>query len=76
MHRWQFTVLLLLSTFALAATPAEEPVALQGFSANAAQAERGWEGKFRSIPSPDNLRDYMKRLSARPHHVGSPYESG
>jgi N-acetylated-alpha-linked acidic dipeptidase len=74
MHRWQFTVLLLLSTFALSARPAEEPVALQGFSANAAQAERGWEGKFRSIPSPDNLRDYMKRLSARPHHVGSPYD--
>jgi N-acetylated-alpha-linked acidic dipeptidase len=74
MHRWQFTVLLLLSTFALSATPAEEPVALQGFSANAAQAEREWEGKFRSIPSPDNLRDYMKRLSARPHHVGSPYD--
>ena len=32
------------------------------------------EGRFRSIPSPDNLRDYMKRLSARPHHVGSPYD--
>jgi N-acetylated-alpha-linked acidic dipeptidase len=74
MHRWQLTALLLLSTLALAAAPAEEPVALQGFSAKAAQAERGWEGKFRAIPSPDNLRDYMKRLSARPHHVGSPYD--
>ena len=74
MHRWQFTVLLLLSTLALSAAPAEEPVSLQGFSSNAARAEREWEGKFRSIPSPDNLRDYMKRLSARPHHVGSPYD--
>jgi N-acetylated-alpha-linked acidic dipeptidase len=74
MHRWQFTLLLLLSTLALSAAPAEEPVSLQGFSSNAAQAERDWEGKFRSIPSPDNLRDYMKRLSARPHHVGSPYD--
>jgi N-acetylated-alpha-linked acidic dipeptidase len=64
----------LLSTLALSAAPAEEPVSLQGFSSNAAQAERDWEGKFRSIPSPDNLRDYMKRLSARPHHVGSPYD--
>jgi len=58
----------------LAAAPAEEPVPLQGFSSNAARAEREWEGKFRAVPSPDNLRDYMKRLSARPHHVGSPYD--
>ena len=33
-----------------------------------------WEQKFRAIPSPQNLRDYMQRLSARPHHVGSPYD--
>jgi N-acetylated-alpha-linked acidic dipeptidase len=74
MHRWHLTVILLLSTLTLAAAPAEEPVPLQGFSSNAARAQREWEGKFRSIPSPDNLRDYMKRLSARPHHVGSPYD--
>jgi len=74
MHRWQFTVLLLLSVLALGAAPAEEPGSLQGFSSTAARAEREWEGKFRAIPSPDNLRDYMKRLSARPHHVGSPYD--
>jgi N-acetylated-alpha-linked acidic dipeptidase len=33
-----------------------------------------WEEKFRAIPSQQNLRDYMQRLSARPHHVGSPYD--
>ncbi|HML16202.1 MAG TPA: transferrin receptor-like dimerization domain-containing protein [Bryobacteraceae bacterium] len=33
-----------------------------------------WEEKFRAIPSPQNERDYMQRLSARPHHVGSPYD--
>jgi N-acetylated-alpha-linked acidic dipeptidase len=74
MHRWHLTVLALLSVLALSAAPAKEPESLQGFSANASQTERQWEGKFRSIPSPDNLRDYMKRLSARPHHVGSPYD--
>ena len=35
---------------------------------------RLWEEKFRSIPNRQNLRDYMQRLSARPHHVGSPYD--
>src|SRR5277367_2983994 len=33
-----------------------------------------WEQKFRGIPDPHKLRDYMQRLSARPHHVGSPYD--
>src|SRR5438874_2186010 len=28
----------------------------------------------RAIASPDSLREYMRRLSARPHHVGSPYD--
>jgi len=33
-----------------------------------------WEEKFRSIPDPQRQRAYMQRLSARPHHVGSPYD--
>lgn len=45
-----------------------------GFSDDAARVEREWETKFKAIPKPDNLREYMKRLSARPHHVGSPYD--
>jgi N-acetylated-alpha-linked acidic dipeptidase len=47
---------------------------LRGFTAETAKAEREWEAKFRAIPSPDSLRAYMRRLSARPHHVGSPYD--
>ncbi len=37
-------------------------------------ADSSWEEKFRAIPDPKNLRDYMQRLSARPHHVGSAYD--
>jgi N-acetylated-alpha-linked acidic dipeptidase len=33
-----------------------------------------WEAKFRAIPSAERQRDYMDRLAARPHHVGSPYD--
>jgi N-acetylated-alpha-linked acidic dipeptidase len=33
-----------------------------------------WEAKFRAIPDPANLREYVRRLSARPHHLGSPYD--
>src|SRR3989442_14704454 len=50
----------------------EQPIF--GYSAESSRAERQWEEKLRSIPSPDNLRAYMQRLSAHPHHVGSPYD--
>ena len=33
-----------------------------------------WEAKFRAIPQPANIKEYMRRLSARPHHLGSPYD--
>jgi N-acetylated-alpha-linked acidic dipeptidase len=55
------------------ATPADPPI-LRGFSAESDRAERDWESKFRAIPDTSNLRQYMQRLSARPHHVGSPYD--
>jgi N-acetylated-alpha-linked acidic dipeptidase len=48
--------------------------ALVGYSPRASLSEREWEAKFRAIPDPANLREYMRRLSARPHHVGSPYD--
>ncbi len=35
---------------------------------------RPWDAAFRQIPSTANIGDYMRRLSARPHHVGSPYD--
>ena len=47
---------------------------LFGFTAATSHTERDWENKFRAIPDAKNLRDYMQKLSARPHHVGSPYD--
>jgi len=38
------------------------------------QTQRGWEEKFCASPKPENLREYMKKLSARPHHLGSAYD--
>lgn len=51
-----------------------EDQALSGYSAETSRNERQWEEKFRELPSPDNLRSAMQHLSARPHHVGSPYD--
>ncbi|MBV9760704.1 MAG: M28 family peptidase [Acidobacteriaceae bacterium] len=47
---------------------------LDGYTPASSRAERDWETKFRAIPSPENQREYMRRLTAHPHHVGSPYD--
>jgi N-acetylated-alpha-linked acidic dipeptidase len=33
-----------------------------------------WEAAFRALPVAINIRGYDERMSARPHHVGSPYD--
>jgi len=33
-----------------------------------------WENKMRGVPKAEFLREYMKRLSGEPHHVGSAYD--
>ena len=72
-------ILLVLVVAGLAAGPwlagglSDEPT-LVGFSAESSRAERQWEEKFKAIPNPQLMRDYMRRLSARPHNVGSPYD--
>src|SRR5881396_2882980 len=69
------SVLVLTAGLLLAATPASPPGdTLRGFTLESSKAERDWETKFRAVPSTDSLRSYMRRLSARPHHVGSPYD--
>src|SRR5580658_3070936 len=62
----------LLAAGALA--PAADAPPLRGYASESARAEHDWEVRFRAMPSPQNLHDYMQRLSARPHHVGSPYD--
>src|SRR5205823_5180458 len=53
---------------------AEDEQPLYGFAAASSRVEGEWETKFRSLPNTQVLRDTMQRLSARPHHVGSPYD--
>jgi len=76
------TALILLPLLLVSTTPglaqeaaSEKEIApLAGYSATDSASERDWETKFRALPSTDNLREDMRRLSARPHNVGSPYD--
>ncbi|HUK22558.1 MAG TPA: transferrin receptor-like dimerization domain-containing protein [Gemmatimonadales bacterium] len=56
----------------LAQTPA--PAAFRGYSSGTARAEAEWETRFRDRIVPDTMRETMRHLSARPHHLGSPYD--
>ena len=70
------TVSILVLMLAAAATPQrpQRSGEMQGYSADAARVQRDWEQKFRAIPLPANMKQYMQRLAARPHHVGSDYD--
>src|SRR6476660_6683208 len=61
--------LLVLACAATVSTQAPPPI--RGFFGDSATAERDVEKKFQAIPSPDNLREYMRTTSGEPHHAGS-----
>ena len=65
--------LLLIAAASLALTPAPVAPELRGFLPQNAQAQRELEARFRAMPDPVRLREAMRVLSARPHHIGSPY---
>ncbi|MCZ6508095.1 MAG: M28 family metallopeptidase, partial [Acidobacteria bacterium] len=57
-----------------AAGPATaESGALLGFGSASAASQRALEARFDAELRVDNLGEWMELLSARPHHVGSPY---
>ena len=69
-------VSLMLATLSQAESMITVPTdaAILGYSTAAAAEQRGWERSFRQGVSADAIRENMRRLSARPHHVGSPYD--
>src|SRR5258708_39601081 len=73
MKRLCFALLLCLTTM-LSLSAANDDDTLYGFTTAGSRVERDWETKFRALPDPKIMRDSMQRLSARPHHVGSPYD--
>jgi N-acetylated-alpha-linked acidic dipeptidase len=69
-----FVITQLLSAQSESEKKTAEDSHLLGYSAQTSQQQKDWEKKFRDGIVPDNIRENMRRLSARPHHVGSPYD--
>ena len=56
------------------AAGAQTSPTIAGYSKASAASEIALEKKFQDGIVPGNIRENMRRLSARPHHVGSPYQ--
>src|SRR6202453_3304804 len=77
-----YILLFAFTQFAVAQTPPEQNSGssasaqgqLLGYTAKTSAAERDWEKRFQDGIVAANIRENDRRLSARPHHVGSPYD--
>lgn len=69
-----FSFILLSGAIILAQTGNVPSQTLLGFSQENSSKQKQLESRFDAGLKAENLRQWMKRLSARPHHVGSPYD--
>jgi N-acetylated-alpha-linked acidic dipeptidase len=65
---------LLLATLPLSAQPAPPAPAPPILGFKDAAKQHAIEAQFDAKLNRDNLRTWMQKMSARPHHVGSPYD--
>src|ERR1051325_10961784 len=59
-----------LFAFLLLLTAAE--LSIPGFPHDSLRTERTWEDKGRRLVQPEQMRQYLQHIAARPHHAGSP----
>ncbi len=67
--------LLILSLFCVLSLriAATDDTPLLGFTRESTVQQRALEARFDAALKKDNLREWMKRMTARPHHLGSAY---
>ncbi|MBI4877813.1 MAG: M28 family peptidase [Acidobacteria bacterium] len=61
--------LILLAALLLSPTQAADD--LRGFPPGRTEAQRRLEERFRALPRPEHMREYVRRMSRQPHHAGS-----
>jgi len=73
LRRSSRTLLLFAGLFTLAPFSAgsDPSSGIRGFTSAHLAAEREREQRLQALPSPDNLREYMRTITAEPHHAGS-----
>jgi N-acetylated-alpha-linked acidic dipeptidase len=66
------TLILAICLTSMSGIAADNAATMLGFTAETATKQKALETQFDAVLSRDNLRDWMKRLTAHPHHLGSP----
>ena len=67
------TLITLVLSISVTAQTVGVGTAIIGFDLNGSEKQLALETKFAAGLKRENLREWMKRLSARPHHLGSAY---
>src|SRR5436190_22011875 len=57
---------------ALLASPLFAQAPLRGFAPDQWKTQHDREANAKDLPQPQRIRTYMERMSAKPHHAGSP----
>jgi len=70
--RLRLTSAILLLAMMIQGSDAQQGLA--GYTPERSRTETLWEKRFRDVPERSEIRADMMHLSARPHHVGSPYD--
>src|SRR5882724_5483464 len=65
-----FLALVTRACLILAQAPSQAPI--RGFAPDQWKAQHEREDKAKDLPQPQRIRTYMERMSAKPHHAGSP----
>ena len=74
MIRRTLAIALLTASTLFAQQPAANDKPILGFTAAGAAKQQALEAQFDSKLNRDNLKTWLERLAARPHHLGSAYD--
>ncbi|MGB2913986.1 MAG: M28 family metallopeptidase, partial [Pyrinomonadaceae bacterium] len=66
--------LLVLLSLSILSQPFAQSGQMLGFNSDSSRTQSSLEAKFDSFLNAENLREWMKRMSAQPHHLGSKYD--
>jgi N-acetylated-alpha-linked acidic dipeptidase len=66
-------MVLACATLGLAFSDTNPAPPLRGFSPQSSAAQRSLEARFDAALRKENLREWMQWMTARPHHLGSPF---
>ncbi len=68
-----FIIILLLSLVSSVSAQAPTEPSILGFAAESAAKQRALETQFDTALRKENLREWMRWMTAKPHHLGSPF---